>query len=93
MGGRRGVVPLLYIWRRCSEPYGFVRVGLVSRELANDRGMPDAFFGTAPVCRYCEYTECIRDDGEVLREVAGKGKVGVSKGPLIEGAHNGLVMK
>lgn len=73
------MVPLLYIWRRCNEPYGFDRVGLVSRELANERGMPDAFFGTAPVCRYCEYTECIRDDGEVLREVAGEGNNRVSE--------------
>lgn len=30
-------------------------VGLVSRELANERGMPDFFFGIVPVCRYAEY--------------------------------------
>lgn len=51
-------------------PESGVRVGLVSRELANDRGIPEVFFGTVPVCRnpYALYGS-LRDEGDVLRDV------------------------
>lgn len=48
-----------------------VRVGLVSRELASDRGIPDVFLGTVPVALYpyALYGSLCRDDGDVLRDV------------------------
>lgn len=48
-----------------------VRVGLVSRELASDRGIPEVFFGIVPVPLNpyeLNASRCL-DDGEVLRDV------------------------
>ena len=45
-----------------------VLVGLVSLELASDRGIPDVFLGIVPVPRnpYVLYASRCLDDGEVL---------------------------
>lgn len=49
MGGRSGRRGLPVVYNVRLYVPRLERVGLVSRELANERGMPDAFFGTVPV--------------------------------------------
>lgn len=69
LSGRRGLLLGKYPKRRTVWWTPFL-VGLVSRELAKDRGIIGVFFGIVPVCLYAGMLYK-RDDGDVLLLVAG----------------------